>query len=298
MKHIHPRRVIRMISKKVHDWFFFYLIPDEWEIRYHFKKILGYKCNLKSPKTFNEKIQWLKIHDRNPLYHELIDKIRVKSFVGNKLGSDYVIPTISGGFSRFDDIPFDELPDQFVLKCNHDCKSVVICTDKSTFDFSAAKAKIEKALQRDFYHHIGKPWGCKGITPLVFAESFMGEGLRDYKFFMFNGQCKCIATFDDRFVNRLRSNFYDLEWNLLPFIWGECPNTDYSISKPENLDEMLSIATELASFVCSPFVRIDLYNIHNHVFFGEYTFYPGGGYDRFEPEEWDWLLGDYLTLPK
>ena len=107
MKHIHPRRVIRMISKKVHDWFFFYLIPDEWEIRYHFKKILGYKCNLKSPKTFNEKIQWLKIHDRNPLYHELIDKIRVKSFVGNKLGSDYVIPTISGGFSRFDDIPFE-----------------------------------------------------------------------------------------------------------------------------------------------------------------------------------------------
>ena len=135
MRFIHPKRVCRALKKGLQDWFFFYLIPDEWEIRYRFYRLLGYKCNLNCPRTFNEKIQWLKLHDRNPLFHELIDKIRVKEFVSRELGPEYVIPILTEGFSHFDDIPFDNLPQQFVLKCNHDCKSVVICMDKNSFDY-------------------------------------------------------------------------------------------------------------------------------------------------------------------
>lgn len=303
MKHFHPRRFYRMVKSRAHDWFFYYLIPDSWEIRYRFKKNLGYSCHLRDPRSFNEKIQWIKLHDRNPLYPKLTDKILVKDFVGEAIGSEFVIPTLAGGFSCFDDIPFDKLPNQFVLKCNHDSKSTVLCTDKSAFDFEKAKLKLEKALHRNYYHYKGKQWGYKDIQPSIFVEEYMtdgaGMGLRDYKFLMFNGECKCVFYYDDRFSRSgMKQNCYDSDWNLLPFNWGGIPNTSTIVPKPHNLDEMKSIATRLAAKVNNAVLRIDLYEVGGKVYFGEYTFYPGGGFDKTEPGEWDFILGSWINLKR
>ncbi len=298
MKHVHPRRYYRLLKSRAHDLFFYYLIPDSWEIRYRFKKLVGYSCHLKNPRSFNEKIQWIKLHDRNPLYTQLTDKLLVKEFVSKEFGGEYVIPTLAGGFSSFDDIPFDELPNQFVLKCNHDSKSTIVCADKNSFDFQEAKQKLEKALHRNYYHYNGKPWGCKNIQRSIFVEKYMAEQdgqLRDYKFFVFNGECKVVFYFEGRF-NELRSNCYDINWNLLPVVWGTRKNTDYVVPKPANFEEMLAIATKLAALVNNAFVRVDLYDIEGKIYFGEYTFYPGGGFDAFDPIEWDFTFGKWLDL--
>lgn len=303
MRYIHPRRVYRTFFKTLHNFFFFCLIPDKWEIRYRFKKKLGYSCDLKNPTSFNEKINWLKLHDRNPLYSKITDKIFVKEFVSNLLGPEYVIPLIAGGFSHFDEIPFDILPKQFVLKCNHDSHNTIICLDKDSFDKEFAKNRLERALKKNYYHWIGKEWGYKDIVPQIFVEKYMKDGnhsnLRDYKFFIFNGVVKYIFTFDDRFSSEgVRSNCYDPDWNLLPIVWGRRKNTSTPIEKPDNLAEMISIATKLWSFVNNDFIRVDLYCINGRIFFGEYTLYPGGGMHTFEPIEWDYAFGEQLVLSK
>lgn len=300
MKIIHPRRFFRSMKINIHDYFFYYLISDEWEIRYRFKKRVGYPCSLKEPRSFNEKIQWIKLHDRNPLYPKLTDKILVKEFVSKNLGSEYVIPTLAGGFSHFDEIPFDELPNQFVLKCNHDSKSTIVCTDKESFDFHSAKIKLEKALRRNYYHYKGKQWGYKDITPRIFVEKYMGDDngeLIDYKFMMFGGECKMVNYYANRYgEGGIRQNCYDSDWNLLPFIWAGNRNTSRPVPRPNNLEEMKELATKLAALVDNAFVRVDLYNINGNVYFGEYTFYPGGGFDRIEPVDWDFRLGEWLDL--
>lgn len=300
MKYFHPKRISRYIKEKVHDIFFYYILPDKCEIKYRFKKRLGYSCNLKNPQTFNEKIQWLKLNDHNPLYPKLIDKVGVKKIVADVIGEEYVIPTLYGGYSRFDDIPFEKLPNQFVIKCNHDAASVIVCKDKNKFDYEKAKKKIKCALNTNYYHYDGKQWGYKNIKPQVFVEKFMQDGnkddLCDYKFMMFNGECKCVFVCADR-NSGLRVNFYDVNWNLLPFT-RHYPNTDYEIPKPQNLEKMLGIAKKLASVLENPFVRIDLYDINDNIYFGEYTFYPGGGFEDFTPLEWDYKMGSWMDLSK
>lgn len=166
MKHFHPRKYYRFFKSRVHDLFFYYLIPDSWEIRYRFKKLVGYSCHLRNPRSFNEKIQWIKLHDRNPIYTQLTDKLLVKLFVAEAIGNEYVIPTLAGGFSSFDDIPFDKLPNQFVLKCNHDSKSTMVCKDKNSFDISEARIKLEKALKRNYYHYNGNHGDVKTFNAL------------------------------------------------------------------------------------------------------------------------------------
>ncbi len=295
MKYIHPRRYYH----NLHDWFFYYLIPDEWEIRYRFKKKVGYSCDLKNPRSFNEKIQWIKLHDRNPFYPQLTDKIEVKKFVARELGEEYVIPTLAGGFSRFDDIPFDTLPEQFVLKSNHDSHNIIVCDDRCYFDYDFAKAKMERALARNYYHFWGKQWGYKDIKPQLFIEKYMEDGshgLVDYKFHYFNGECKCILYCSGRSGGDVRFNFYDTDWKLLPVTRGG-DNTDYDVPKPENLDQMLLISKKLASLINNAFVRVDLYDINGKIYFGEYTFYPGGGIIPFQPREWDYKMGEWLVLP-
>lgn len=300
MKFFHPKRISRYIKEKVHDIFFYYILPDKWEIKYRFKKRVGYSCNLKNPKSFNEKIQWIKLYDRNPIYPKLIDKLEVKKTVSEILGNEYVIPTLYGGYSRFVDIPFDKLPNQFVIKCNHDAASVIVCKDKNKFDYEKAKKKIERALHANYYHSDGKQWGYKNIKPQVFVEKYMQDGnnedLRDYKFMMFNGECKCVFVCADR-NSGLKVNFYDVNWNLLPFT-RHYPNTDYEIPKPQNLEKMLEIAKKLVSVMENPFVRIDLYDINDNIYFGEYTFYPGGGFEEFSPLEWDYKIGEWLDISK
>ncbi len=300
MKYIHPRRLIRSITKPLHDWFLYYLIPDEWEIQRSYKKAFGHRCNLKTPTTFNEKIQWLKLHDRNPMYPVLTDKLLVKEIVAKEIGEQYVIPTLFGGFSHFKEIPFESLPNQFVIKCNHDSQSTIICKDKRSFDYQWAKVRIENALKRNYYYSRGKQWGYKDIKPQVFVEEYVrgerGGELDDYKFYMFNGECKTIFYFTNRFgLGGTRMNCYDANWNLLPFTRGH-QNTEQPVPKPENLQEMLDLAQRLAALIKNAFVRIDLYSVHGRIFFGEYTFYPGLGYNAFNPVEWDSILGNWIDL--
>ena len=300
MKFFHPKRISRSVKEKVHNIFFYYILPDKWEIKYRFKKKVGYSCNLKNPKSFNEKIQWIKLHDRNPLYPKLIDKINVKTIVANELGSEYVIPMIGESYSSFSEIPFNELPNQFVLKCNHDAASTIICKDKSKFDYSNAKMIIEKALKTNYYNVTGKQWGYKEIVPKVFVEKYMQNGeddeLCDYKFMMFNGKCKSIFFMTDRYSSeKMKMNCYDPDWNLQPFTRGN-PNTNYIIQKPNKLKEMLEIVDKLASIVNNAFVRIDLYVVNEKIYFGEYTFYPNGGYGKFDPQEWDYIMGSWIDL--
>lgn len=228
----------------------------------------------------------------------MVDKKTAKDYVAKMIGQEYIIPTISDGYERFEDIPFDELPHQFVLKCNHDSGGLVICTNKKAFNFKEASKKINRCLKRNFYWH-GREWPYKHIKPSIIVEQYMvdesGIELKDYKFFCFNGKVKCFKVDFNRFTKH-QANYYDLELNLLPF--GETsmpPDPSRHIQMPDNLNQMISLAEKLAEDI--PFVRIDFYNIKGKIYFGEMTLCPGAGCNSFTNEEWEYRLGEWLTLP-
>jgi hypothetical protein len=300
MKFFHPKKIWRKSKSALSDFFWYYVVPDTWEIRRVFKKRLGYKCDLMHPRTFNEKIQWLKLHDRKELYPKLVDKHEAKHVIGNLIGNEYIIPTL-GVWNRFDDIDFSKLPNQFVLKCTHDSASVVLCKDKSSFQTSVAREKLTKALKTDYYHYIGKQWAYKGIERKIIAEAYLDEGndlgLTDYKFMVFGGKCKCIFVCVGR-QSKLRLDAYDMDWQLMPFTRNNHPNMKERIPRPKGYETMLFIAEKVAGFVDNPFVRVDFYEVNGKVYFGEVTFYPEGGLGSFNPTEWDYVLGDWIELEK
>ena len=248
MKFFHPKKIWRKSKSALSDFFWYYVVPDTWEIRRVFKKRLGYKCDLMHPRTFNEKIQWLKLHDRKELYPKLVDKHEAKHVIGNLIGNEYIIPTL-GVWNRFDDIDFSKLPNQFVLKCTHDSASVVLCKDKSSFQTSVAREKLTKALKTDYYHYIGKQWAYKGIERKIIAEAYLDEGndlgLTDYKFMVFGGKCKCIFVCVGR-QSKLRLDAYDMDWQLMPFTRNNHPNLKERIPRPKGYETMLFIAEKVA----------------------------------------------------
>ena len=298
MSIIHPKRLWRKTKTALFNLFWYYLVPDAWEIRHVFKKRLGYKCNFKYPKTFNEKIQWLKLHDRKKLYHDLVEKYEAKRIVGELVGDEFIIPTL-GVWKRFDEIDFNELPDRFVLKCTHDSASVVICKDKTTFNYSSAKEKLMEALKTDYYHYVGKQWAYKNVERRIIAEEYLDEGketgLTDYKFMVFGGKCKSVFVCVGR-QSKLRLDAYDMDWQLLPFTRNNHPNMKERIPRPQCYDTMLMLAEKIAGFVDNPFVRVDFYQVEGKVYFGEVTFYPEGGLGRFNPLEWDYIMGSWIKL--
>lgn len=274
------------------------LIPDKAYLKLQYKLNFGKKLNLKSPETFNEKLQWLKLYDRKSEYVQLVDKYRVREYIANKIGKEYLIPLI-GVWDKFEDIDFAKLPNQFVLKCNHDSGSVIICKDKNTFNFEKAKVKLSRGLKRNLYY-FGREWCYKDVPPRIIAEEYLvddsGDELKDYKIFCFNGEPRIILVCADRFSSGgLRENFYDTNWNLLNLQRPKHPNTEYSVSKPESLDIMLSLARTLSQNI--PFVRVDFYEVDGKVYFGEMTFFPASGFGLFTPEEWDYKLGEWIKLP-
>ena len=274
------------------------LIPDRLYIAIKYKMSLGRFPNLKNPQTFNEKLQWLKLHSRNSEYTRMVDKYEAKKFIADSIGEEYVIPTL-GVWDKFDDIDFDILPDQFVLKCTHDSGGLVICRDKSKLDIAAAKKKIEKCLKTNYYWH-GREWPYKNVKPRIIAEQYMddgGGGLRDYKFFCFNGMPRFIYIsqgLEDHSTARI--SFYDLEGNKMPFGRSDYRPFDVAPDMPETLSEMIEYCSVLSEKVGCPFVRIDFYCIKGKTYFGEITFSPCGGMLPFEPAEWDKKLGEYLDL--
>lgn len=272
-------------------------IPDEKYLKIVYKSILKTELNLNNPETFNEKLQWLKLNDRNPQYINMVDKYEVKKYVANSIGEEYIIPTI-GVWERFEDIDFNQLPNQFVLKCTHDSGGLSICKDKKEFSIKEAKKKLSKSLKRNFYY-FGREWPYKNVKPRIIAEKYMvdesGIELKDYKIFCFNGKAKFIQVDFGRFSNHYR-NVYDLDWNLLDLQIKFPSNNNNKIPKPKKLDEMISIAERLSKDI--PHLRVDLYNINEKIYFGELTFYHGSGFENFLPEEWNNIVGDLLELPK
>ncbi|MDR0890975.1 MAG: hypothetical protein LBM05_02505 [Endomicrobium sp.] len=253
--------------------------------------------HLNNPKTFNEKIQWLKIYDRNPEYTIKVDKVLVKKYVANLLGNDIIIPTL-GVWDSFDDIDFDKLPNQFVLKTNHSGGSlgVVICKDKKSFDTKRARRLLNKSLKSDLYS-ITKEWPYKHVNRKIFAEQYMedqtGE-LKDYKLFCFNGKVKCSFVVSDRMSeSEVKLDFYDRNWIKLPFE-RHYSSTDINIPCPYSYKKMIEYAEILSKGI--KLVRIDFYEIDKQLFFGEITFYPGSGFEEFTPEEWDYKLGAWINL--
>lgn len=256
------------------------------------------RLNLNNPQTYNEKLQWLKMHDRKPEYAQMVDKAEAKKYVANMIGEDYIIQTI-GVYNSFDEIDFDILPKQFVIKCTHDSGGVVVCKDKNNFDREKAQKKIEYGLGKSAYWST-REWPYKNVKPRIIVEKYMedesGYELKDYKFFCFNGKPKFLFVATDRGVDgeETKFDFYDLNWNHLAFKNGH-PNSPVSINKPDKFEEMISLSEKLSEGI--PHVRVDLYNIRGKIYFGELTFFHWSGLVPFEPEEWDKTIGDMLILP-
>jgi hypothetical protein len=251
--------------------------------------------NLEHPTTYNEKLQWLKLNDIHPEYTQYVDKYLVKDYIIKKLGYEYVFPTLQV-WDRVEDIDFDKLPNQFVLKTTHDSGGVVICRDKATFNKASAIKKLRKSYNTNyFYEHREYPY--KNITPRIIAEPLMvdesGYELKDYKFFVFNGKCKMLFVGTDRQTD-LCFDFFDEKFNHLPFVQGH-PWAKKPIKKPENFDKMIEIAEKLGSDFHH--VRVDLYDVNGKIFFGELTFFHFSGNVPFEPQEWDQTVGEWLNLP-
>ena len=273
-------------------------MSDERFLKKAFKVIMKKKLNLDNPQTFNEKLQWLKLYDRKPIYTTMVDKYEVKKYVASIIGEEYVIPTL-GIWERFDDIDFDALPNRFVLKCTHDSGGLAICTDKSKFDKLSAKKKLERSLQRNFYW-VGREWPYKNVKPRIIAEEYMEDTgiaeLRDYKFFCFGGVAKCYKVDFDRFIAH-KANYFTVDGKQMKLGEKICPpDFDKTISIPANIGKMKEFAEKLSE--AQPFLRTDFYDVDGKVYFGELTFYPANGFGRFIDEENDKLLGSWIKLPE
>lgn len=272
------------------------LLPDyiflQIKYRYKFNK----KLDLKKPQTFNEKLQWLKLYDRNPEYTKMVDKYEAKKYVANIIGEEYIIPTL-GVYDKFEDINFATLPNQFVIKCTHDSGGLIICKDKTKLNIKEARKKINKSLKRNYFY-TGREWPYKNVKPRIIAEQYMvdesGTELKDYKFFCFNGEPKLLFVAKDR-PYATKFNYYDMDFKKLPFKQHYKNFNDY-IEKPKGFEKMIELSRKLSKDI--PHVRVDFYDINGKVYFGELTFYHLSGFEKFEPEEWDRKLGDMLELPK
>lgn len=273
-------------------------IPDDIYLKRKYKATIGRELNLDNPQSFNEKIQWLKLYNRKPEYVEMVDKYLVRDYISKKIGNQYLIP-ILGVWNTPDEIPLDELPSQFVLKCNHNSGlGMCICKDKEKLNIKKAQRRLQKGLAQDYYL-TGREWPYKDVPRKIIAEQYMKEEnkeeLTDYKFMCFNGKVKCLFTCTDRFSeDGLKVTFYDKDWNVLPFE-RHYPALKTPGKKPESLKEMIELAEILSEGI--PFVRIDFYEIGHRPYFGEITLFPGSGFEEFTPEEWDYTLGSWIQLP-
>lgn len=270
------------------------LIPDRFYCSWKYKKCFGKRLDLKNPKTFNEKLQWLKLYDRNPIYTNLVDKYEVRKYISKTIGEEYLIPLI-GVWDRFEEIDFSKLPDQFVLKCTHDSGSVFICTDKSKFNIEDAKLKINTALKRNFYY-VAREWVYKNIKPRIICEKFISDNEitpDDYKVLCFNGKAKLVEIHIDRFGNH-KQDFYDENWSKKDISQGDTIS-DFTYDKPRLLENMLKLSEKLSAEMYH--VRIDWFIVRDELYFGEITFFDGAGFVPFDKECHDLLLGSWIKLP-
>lgn len=275
-----------------------YIKNDEMYLKIHYFLCMQKKLKLNPPRTFNEKLQWLKLNDKHQSYSMMVDKYDVKKYVSEQIGEKYVIPTLAI-WNNVNEIDLNLLPNQFVLKCTHDSQSFVICRNKGELDISQAKRKLSKSMKKNKWYYQGREYPYKGLQPRIIAEKFLvdesGTELKDYKFFCFNGIPRMLLIVSGRGGDQ-RQDFYDMNFNLLPVHRKEHPNSGVKRIPPKNFDVMQNLAEKLSKGI--PHVRVDFYNINGKIYFGELTFFSGGGDTRFVPDEWDYIIGDWLKLPQ
>lgn len=276
-----------------------HLMPDKTYLKYMHKVLVGKKLNLKDPKTFNEKLNWLKLYNRKPEYCLFVDKYEVKKYIADTIGEQYIIPTL-GIYDSFEEIDFDALPDQFVLKCTHDSGSVVICRDKSTFDKEKAREKLTKKFKSNLYWH-GREWPYKNLKPRIIAEKYMeqkgSDDLVDYKFYCFSGEPKLLyVSVGLSNHETARIGFVSLDWEIMEMKRTDFKGLDELPEKPATFDKMVELSRILSKDI--PFLRADFYEINGELYFGEMTFFPGAGFTKLEPAEWDLKLGSWIKLPE
>lgn len=273
-------------------------LPDKIYIKLLYYIQFGKKIDLKAPKTYNEKLQWLKLYDRNPLYVKLVDKYEVKNYIKKSLGNEYVVPTI-GVYKKFEEIDFSKLPQKFVIKCTHDSGGIVICKDKDTLDIEEARKKIKKSLNNNYYYH-GREWPYKNVEPRIIIEELLEDkkntDLKDYKFFCFNGKVKMLFIASNRHgKGETYFDFFDEKYNHLNFTNGH-ENAPVMPKKPKNFELMKELAEKVSKNLNH--ARIDFYEVNEKIYFGEITFFHWSGLVPYEPEEWDYIIGEWLQIPK
>ncbi len=293
-----PKLIIRYLKNKRLNGRYGRKLSDEEYLKKVFKLSMGKPLNLEDPQTFNEKLQWLKLYDRKPEYTMMVDKYLVRDYIAKTLGEEYLIPLL-GVWDNPEDIDFEQLPDQFVLKCNHNSGlGMCICKDKSTLDIEKVKKALKKGLRQDYYLH-GREWPYKDVSRKIIAEKYMtdesGYELKDYKFFCFDGEVKALFVAKDRQTagEETKFDFFDENFNHLPFTNGH-PNSNPPYFRPDKFEQMKEIACKLSKGI--PQVRVDLYNINGHIYFGELTFSHWSGMVAFEPEQWDYKFGEWIKL--
>lgn len=272
--------------------------PKCWPDRFYLKSLYhienGKNLDLDNPTTFNDKLNWMKLHYHNPLFQTLVDKYKVKKVVADKIGEEYVVKNY-GVYNSVDEINLDALPEQFVLKATHDSGGVIICKSKATFDFEAAKKRLKRQLSIDYYWRT-REWVYKEPDAKIIADELLddhsGHELTDYKFWCFNGEPKVMYVTNKG--KHIKENFYDMDFNILDIDHG-FPRVSPEFEKPAQFELMKELAAKLSQGI--PFVRVDFFNLNGKVYFGEFTFYDWAGLKAFVSDEWDRKLGSWITLP-
>ncbi|MFP7483460.1 ATP-grasp fold amidoligase family protein [Priestia filamentosa] len=273
-------------------------IPDSTMLKLQYKVKMGRKLNLKGPKRWTEQIQWYKVHYRTPLMTQCADKYEVRKYVKSK-GLEHILNKLYATYDSADEVDLGSLPSKFVMKTTNGSGTNILCTDKSLLDIDDIKSSLKEWLKRNNYS-AGREWSYKNIVPKIIVEEYLEDesdsfdGISDYKFLCFNGEAKYIIFDVDRHTNHKR-NIYDTNWNFIN-VSTDHSNFGDSVDKPAGLEEMLKIANILSKDF--PFVRVDLYWVNGKVYFGELTFYPWTGYVQFEPDNFDYTLGENFTFPQ
>lgn len=293
---MHPKEIIIYLMNKGYMRY----LPDKIYLKWKYRLLFHKKLNLTNPQTLNEKLQWLKLYNRKDAYTKLADKWQARDYVARVIGKEYLIPSFAT-FSHLTQEIWDTLPHEFVLKPNHTSGDIYICTDKSQTDLKALQTRTEKWLKRNYFSS-QREWPYKNIPKRLIAEEYLGtEALIDYRFYTFNGKVKLIYQYinekpsDNSKPEPVFCNIYDEFWHQQNFQQAY-PPTQEKFAKPEYIDTMLSLAETLAQDI--PFVRVDFYYQKGKIYFSELTFFPGAGFSHFHPEEYDEIVGSYLTLPK
>lgn len=272
-------------------------VPDRIHLSLMYRAHLGKRLNLSNPQTYNEKLQWLKLYDRKHEYTQMADKYAAKQWVACAIGGQYVIPAL-GKWKSANEINLQELPNQFVLKTNHDSGGVVICRDKNSFDFEKAKKFLSKHLKSSYFPY-GREWPYKNIEPCVFAEEYLpselgGSDVPDFKILCFDGSPKYIELHQNR-STRHTQDWYDAAWNLLDINQDYAVCTGKEYPKPVLLDKMLELSSKLSCGI--PHLRVDWFVSNGRLYLGELTFFDGSGFVGFNSYKDDLMLGECIRLP-